>query len=536
MGASPATSLEPSLLSLIFSSSGAVIIICVTVIFVATIILILSRRYPVIAFQFKGSKVELRRQEAQVDPKTIEAGAAASPSDRPALAETTVAGTLPSPASDEENRPNLFDLTDAVEKQDLALIGQIFDGFKDRPPFAGALPYDLEVWRNMELLKAGSSGAISELQRIEREKPKDTDASETLARYYLRIRAYQQAALHVEVMFSRADTDERLTTAVLLQAKILEQTNGNAAAAAYLIEKIPSIKGAEFQSRIFADLGEKFSNEKDQPSAIAAYEESLKHDVHNKDARFQLAYLYAQVEALRTLSVRHYRILLQQDRRYWSVQNNLGAEYEKFGLHVLKIRAWRAALERGESYPLGNLMFAHLEAGFLKEAQELYDSAPSHTKSGPRVAAAHSLAQRIEDEERDKLEGFQRGAEKIWGELGKDVFLLGGKADDWVGTWKQPVGEAVLKITKSGEFLQFEETEGTRVRTGSSRASGPIALFSIMESDKNPTPSLGLFSWGGPFNAGYFIVGQIAASLKVLHVADNELKSVHEYAPLPKQD
>jgi hypothetical protein len=206
---------EPNLLSLIFSTAGATIFICVTVIMVSIVIYLLSRRYPKISLQYKDSKLELRRDDFRVETKPSEIGASASPSEKPALVEKEAVEPISVVIEEEKPRPGIFDLAPAVERQDITRINEIFDEFKINPPFGGDTPYELEVWRNSELLRAGSSAAFVDLERIERQNTDGTDASEALVRYYLKIGAYQQASTHIQIFISRANTDERLSTATL---------------------------------------------------------------------------------------------------------------------------------------------------------------------------------------------------------------------------------------------------------------------------------------------------------------------------------
>jgi hypothetical protein len=235
------------------------------------------------------------------------------------------------------------------------------------------------------------------------------------------------------------------------------------------------------------------------------------------------------------LSVRHYRILIQQNRRYWSAQNNLGVQYEKLGLQSLKISTWKAAWEEAhESYPLANLMLAYLEAGFFQDARNICDNAPSYSKGGPRFAAAQNRLQRIEDEERERLESLQKEAEQVWRELSKANFEFSERAANWIGNWKEANGESTLAVSNSGEFIEFERTAGTKRLAGLAKTAGAVVLISVMENEKNPKPSLGLLSFAGPFNAGHLIVGRCGKGLRVLHVNGSKLESVREYSRVPE--
>jgi len=524
-----ATPPDPDFLSLLFSPAGAAICVCVTIIFVAAIVFLLSRRFPQITLQYKDSKIELRRQDAHTE--TDEESATVSPSQSSSLASKESAGALGAPGSAEKPPSTIFDLFKAVERQDRGAIEKIFKDFETTPPFGGDLPYELTVWRNLQLLEAGFDDARTELERIERERPQDSDASRALARYYLGISAHAEAAPHIEILLSRAGPeDDRLTTAILLKAELIESTEGLAGAANFLLGEAQKVKDTESQSKIYAALGGVYSKDKKQGPAFAAYEVALKLDVHNKGARFSLAHLYSEIDGLQALSIRHYRILVQQDRSYWSAQNNLGVQYEQLGLHVHKVETWKAANERNEGYPLGNLMFAYLEAGFIEDAKRLYDSAASYARSSKRAVAARSRLERVRDEEEEKLVSIGANAEEIWRELTKLSFHFDQSIQSWIGEWIEIAGSSTLKITMSGEFVRIEQQDGTIVRSGYSKVSAGIAIVSVSEEDKAPK-GLAALSLLGSYSTGpgHFIVSRTETKLRVLHISDGKMRSARLY-------
>ena len=288
--------------TLVFSTTGLGIAICVTIVVVAVIIFLLSRRFPIISLEYRGSKLELRRIDASSVSLGKEIGATTNSAEtKPA--EKDVADALAGANPKTEERFSYGDLIDAVEKRDRSKIEKIFEEFKVKPIFETGFPYELEVWKNVELLQAGFSDARSELERIEKENSKEFDASRALARYYLSIRASEQALPHIEIIFGRAATDPMRTTACLLKADYIEEVQGRRAATSFLVSELGLISDLESRSKLLADLGDRYKKDNREALAMAAYESALVCDVHNTGARFQLAYLYGENDVLRALAI-----------------------------------------------------------------------------------------------------------------------------------------------------------------------------------------------------------------------------------------
>jgi tetratricopeptide (TPR) repeat protein len=317
-----------------------------------------------------------------------------------------------------------------------------------------------------------------------------------------------------------------------MMAEYIESVEGIDAARVFLLEQRSKISDHQALSRLYEALGENYRKQKRSDLAIAAYERALGYDVHNKDARFQLAYIYGDIEPLQGLAVRHYRILLRQDPSYWSAENNLGAQYEKLGLHHHKIQAWETALGRNDSYALGNLMFSYIGAGFLDRAESLYNDAQSHVRSGERVVAAYSHLRKIRDEEASKLDGIREGGEAIWRELVREQLDFSASAESWVGDWKDGTGKVSLKISRSGEYLSLEQIEGNCTRKGLMKPSEPLAIVSVTEQYPGSTNALSLLSRGGPYDAGAMIVYAVESGLKIIRTKDNSFLSTTVFSRL----
>jgi tetratricopeptide (TPR) repeat protein len=519
MGTASANLTQIDFWQLVFSAPGATIAVCMTIIAVTIVIFLLSRRFPQISLQYGSSKLELKRGLVVVDSDVAQTGLASNRS-------VTVGGVKEATGgadSADDSDYGIFSLEKAVQAQDRAKIEKIFERFKIKP--IGYAPYELEVWKNSDLLRAGFADARLELERIEREKTKESDASCALARYYLGIRAADQARGHIDILLARADSDEKRASAIMLKSDYIEAVDDRNTAIKFLLSEAGKLSELGAQSRIYEALGDKYRDQKRDGLAIAAYEVALRCDVHNKDARFQLAYAYSENDALQSLAVRHYRILLRQDPRYWSAENNLGVVYGKLGLNLYKIEAWKSAAERNEGYSIGNLMFAYLEAGLVESAEKLYEEAASYVKSNPRVIAAYTRLKSVRDNENERLDRTRERGEALWRELSKGNIFFETSTSDWLGEWKDAAGISTLRVTHSGEFLQVERFEGVASWKGYAKGVEGLTVVTVSQENKTSgTLSATLFA-----QQGQFIMFLMEQGLKVIHVVDDKVYSARIY-------
>lgn len=507
---------------LVFSAPGATIAICITVIVVAAIIYRLSRRFPQISLQYGNSKLELKREPIPIENEFLEAGVASNPSITAGLDKEAARAISSADASDDSGL-RYFDLQKAIEAQDRQRIEEIFDSFKSKP--ISYAPYGLEVWRNVELLRAGFADARMELERIERENPKESDASEALTRYYLGIRAIDQARRHIDILISRAESDEKLATAILLKANYIESVDDRNMAIKFLLSEVGKMSQPEGQSKVYEALGDRYRDQKRDGLAIGAYERALSCDVHNKQARFQLAYVYSQNDTLQSLSLRHYRILLRQDPRYLFAENNLGIVYGKLGLNVPKIEAWQSAAGHNDGYSIGNLMFAYLEAGFIEMAEKVFDEAASYAKSNPRVVAAYTRLKGARESDDQKLDQIRENAEALWRELNKGNISFESPKSDWIGEWKDTDGVANLKVARSGEFIEVEMFEGVATWKGFAKAAEGLTVVAISQESHTASGLLSVLY----AQRGQLLMLPTELGLKVIHLLDDKVHSARIY-------
>lgn len=121
------------------------------------------------------------------------------------------------------------------------------------------------------------------------------------------------------------------------------------------------------------------------------------------DLRFSIAYKYSEV-GNDQLAIFHY-LLIPRDQRQSHVWNNLGVSYAREGLKGKSIQFYRKSEELGGTLAMSNLAHALIEAGFLKEADDLCAAATKRPSFDKQIGTAITkLKETRENEEKKELE------------------------------------------------------------------------------------------------------------------------------------
>lgn len=320
---------------------------------------------------------------------------------------------------------------------------------------------------------------------------------------------------------------------MLLKAELLEQTRGKSEAIRVLEDETDKVSEAEQKANLLSKLGDLYRAEEKPLRAIVAYERALRLDPHRKHARFHAAYLCADIDGLKLIGLRQYRILREQDKTYSSSLNNLGVLYGELDLPISKVALWKAAAAINEDYGYGNLIIAFLEAGFFEEADKLVKAVPASLKSEERFVYAQSLVYQRQRGEQKKLESLVESAERIYQPLHEFDFELNGSGD-LLGAWVDDANSEQLTFERSGEFIKIEQIGAVYRRWGIVKEIASLAIVSVQQESKDQTKrttsTLAGLLMDGPRQAGHFIICRGNGRLRLLHVEGQKLVSRTDYS------
>ena len=145
----------------------------------------------------------------------------------------------------------------------------------------------------------------------------------------------------------------------------------------------------EYKAKILTILAKiaKMSNDLDK---FFVYSEgALNLNPANTDLRFDLAYQYSKKNDNR-LSLLHYTKLIDTTKSL-SGLNNLGVEYETFGLKAKSIESYSKAIENNETLAMANVAQRYLNEGFVKDAEREIKRANDLSKDARRGHAGRHV-------------------------------------------------------------------------------------------------------------------------------------------------
>lgn len=231
-----------------------------------------------------------------------------------------------------------------------------------------------EAFKEYVAIVLGSGGSLRKLHRIVDEYPENSTVLNYLARSYEVYEEFQKAA---EAFEKAAYSAEKVKTklsllgmATLSYRKVKSIRSSDSCMA--LMKKISIENNAGEDEILEAELKiAEFTKEIEV--AVGAMERKLEIDPSNTNARFALAYKYSE-RNLDDLAYFHYQKIPFAERSAvtW---NNIGVARDELELHVKAVQAYRKSEELGETLAMSNLANKLLKVGFLKEAQEICDTA-----------------------------------------------------------------------------------------------------------------------------------------------------------------
>lgn len=164
--------------------------------------------------------------------------------------------------------------------------------------------------------------------------------------------------------------------------------------------------------------------------------------------RFDLAYKYSQKNQ-QELSLFHYLRIPERERGGGS-WNNLGVQYDHFEISSRSINAYRKAEELGETLAMSNLAQKLVQAGFLREAEEICSRALKMENYHKNIGYAITRIKEVpEEEEKKEKELTQKGLRysEFYREFGKGA--VASEPSDQVGVWEDPKCKLHLEIKGS---------------------------------------------------------------------------------------
>jgi tetratricopeptide (TPR) repeat protein len=487
--------LDMNILTLIFSGPGATIVVCLTVLAVATLYLAFPKRFGGLSFGYKEFKLETPEAQKPQTQASVEV-----------IEDSRSVVKNPKAADEEDSFTILFR---AVAKQDRKEINAACEKLKGHPIFSND-SQRFEAFKFNQLLDAGFMDALENLKEVEKTETSQIDASLHLARYYFKTRSFDDAEVHLETAEAHARADGDRATLALLRAEIIEFVSNKGEAVKYLTKQLDILSGKGERFRFLNEIGRLQKDNYKEAEAERAYEHALRLVPENVETRFKLALIYGANPSLRMLAIRHYRIILEQNHLHAGALNNLGLLYGQFGISIAKVDSIKMAADRNDGHAIGNLASLYIEAGFRREAEKLLSDISREVDKSDRVLAVRQQLRRAINEDAEKMAGLSRESEKLANYVNNLELAQCFVPEEYIGKWSEVDGIATLEIEKVNWYYRLTSNDKDK-----KLFSYCNSLFSIshIQFAKEDRPPLGLLAMNSGEISAALIFSELRSAL-----------------------
>lgn len=310
----------------------------------------------------------------------------------------------------------------------------------------------------------GKKGSLTKLVDYAAKYPKNSEVQFYLASGYDQYGQYRNAARSYELAAELSATPER-KMGFLHSAAIAYSSDKDMRATTTAVDRMKIVvEGNPAQEiQLLRALQKIAETTKDDNTNVSVMERILDLNPDDNDARFSLAYKYAQL-GNKELALLHYLKIPVRERSAvaW---NNLGVAYDALAMSSKSVDSYRKAEEAGETLAMSNLAYKLMGAGFLSEAQELCDRALKANDYHKNVGLAAARVKELgpeEDEKRAATLEKARPINEFYVNFGKALAAreLTDVGLDWVGP------DCDLALSTEGQTFRLTGTYERRVYGG----------------------------------------------------------------------
>lgn len=291
-------------------------------------------------------------------------------------------------------------------------------------------------------------GDLAMLEKYSVELPTNSSIAADLASGYLHYQEYEKAA---KAYLRAADTckDERRKIKLLGDAALNYLKAGDQHRACELEIRMIQVGEKIGQSEVDVlqvkkDIAEQ---EKDGETFLAVLERLIEIHPGDIDARFSLAYKYSEAGQDNLAAFHYSRIPLTE--RKAGAWNNLGVSFERLGLPIKSVVAYKKSEELGETLAMSNLAIKLRDAGFATEAHKTLEAAiklAGHHENVETTLTSIKNAQDAEDKKEAAIYEKAKPISDFYRQYGHSLVRV--MEVNIVGKWQSP--NCPLEFTVDG--------------------------------------------------------------------------------------
>lgn len=248
----------------------------------------------------------------------------------------------------------------------------------------------------------GDASALSSLKDMAKQEGLDTSVKYSVYKYvgmcYQSANNFDKAIESFEIAAQTSQTETERAGDIVEIVKCLHKMKQQPEALKRIMHEIGSATHSDALSLLYQGLASLYELADNHEFRAIALEKALEIEPNNPDLRFYAAYSYGEKE-YRSLSLYHYKTLLQFKPDYANALNNMGVQYRWLQMPISSVNYYRKAIELGETIAMGNLARNYLDAGFEEEASQTVDKARQRENPHPNVGRAMSAISEAKESE-----------------------------------------------------------------------------------------------------------------------------------------
>lgn len=204
-------------------------------------------------------------------------------------------------------------------------------------------------------------------------------------------------------------SEKYITTATVNLAKSLIADEKPTDAKTLLISRLQNVTSKDDKSILFSALSNVEKELGKKLLSVYCKDKSLEFDPDNRDELFNSAY-QANEEKINELSISNYVTLLRLDPNNSSALNNLGVCAQELNLKIKAVEKYKASSNLNQTLAMANQGYMLLDAGFIKEAEDIAKKAIQMDKPHENVYSLLKRLSELQKEQDSKWDDFVNSA------------------------------------------------------------------------------------------------------------------------------
>lgn len=326
----------------------------------------------------------------------------------------------------------------------------------------------LHLWSRFDY--GGDASALSRLKDMAKQEGLDTSVKHVVYKYvgmcYRSANNFDKAIESFEIAAETSQTEAEHADDIVEVAKCLHEMKQQPEALKRIMHEIGSVTHSNALSLLYQGLASLYELAHNHEFRAIALEKALEIEPNNPDLRFYVAYSYGEKE-YRSLSLHHYKTLLQFNPDYPNASNNIGVQYRWLQMPIRSVNCYKKAIELGETIAMGNLARNYLEAGFEEEASQTVDKARQKENPHPNVGramAAISEAKEAESQRENREFSVAGEQQRYILDFADAYFSEKSDCPSFSGSWRTSDGMEIEIAQKEAEIEGYWVSDKTKYK------------------------------------------------------------------------